>query len=269
MGCSSSEEDLKCRSLYRYMHKIFISTLVVFVVVLSVVHAEDLPRQQSPYVNDFAGIFNASDIEGLRALLQGVEQSTTAQVFLVMVATTAPDTPQEYRTKLFKAWGVGQKGKDNGLLIVYAVQEKRIEVEVGYGLEGLLPDSKVGRMLDETYVPLRDSGNVNGGIVAFTQAVSKVIEDNKEDVVAGKTTPKNSPVAVVIFILIFVGIVFLMHVMSKNARKGRGGSGIGWILWAILAGSGRGGGGSGFGGGGGFGGGFGGGGGSGGGGVGR
>ncbi len=252
------------------MRKLILSILVIIFVSLTFIHAEELPLQKYPYVNDFAGILNISGVEGLRGALQSLEQSTTAQVFVVTVNTTAPDVPSEYRTKLFKAWSVGQKEKDNGLLIVYAVSEKRIEVEVGYGLEGILPDSKVGRMLDEIYVPLRDKGKVEEGIFSFSEAIVKIIMENADEVRAGKTSPKTEPIAYIVFFVIFIVVIIIIMNAASQTRSFKGKqreSGFWWILWAILASSGgRGGGGSG---GGGFSGGFGGGGGSGGGGAGR
>src|SRR3989338_5641779 len=159
---------------------------IFIILLLTMVHAQEFPSYQNVYVNDFAGIFSEEQSAQLAQLFDSIKKDTTAEVVVVTITSSSPYSPQEYRTKLFNYWEIGNKEKDNGLLILYSVQEKRIEVEVGYGLEGILPDSKIGRMLDENYVPLRDSGNVSNGIVLFSNAVAKVIYDNKEEVLSGQ-----------------------------------------------------------------------------------
>jgi uncharacterized protein len=162
-------------------------SLVLIVVVLAapLASAQDYPSYADPYVDDFAGIFSPSEASHLRSLLQGVKDQTTAEAVVVTVPTVAPLEPQQYATELFARWGVGSKENDNGLLILYAQAEERIWVTTGYGLEGILPDSRIGRLLDDYYVPLRDSCNVTAGIIAFTYAASQVIVDNKDEVAAG------------------------------------------------------------------------------------
>ncbi len=237
-------------------------------VLLSGASAQELPKYYDNYVNDFVGTFDSKQTQYLRSILSEIEGNTTAEVVVVVVNTTEPYTPQEYRTKLFNDWKIGKDDKDNGLLILYAVSENRIEVETGYGLEGILPDSKLGRMLDDYYVPLRDEGNVNEGIIKFTEEVGIVIEDNADEVRSGKNKRKTkifksiifSIISEYTFYLIFILVIYFIF-RSMGRRGGRR---------TFLGGFGGfgGGGGGGFSGGGGGGGGFGGGG-SGGGGAGR
>src|SRR3989338_5949310 len=178
---------------------------IFIILLLTMVHAQEFPSYQNVYVNDFAGIFSEEQSAQLAQLFGSIKKDTTAEVVVVTITSSAPYSPQEYRTKLFNYWEIGNKEKDNGLLILYSVQEKRIEVEVGYGLEGILPDSKVGRLLDENYVPLRDSGNITEGIVEFSYALVQVILDNKEEVLSGQASPSDRGISsfeVFIFMLV-------------------------------------------------------------------
>ena len=188
-------------------------------LILALVLAQDLPNYQDKYVNDFAGVFSQQQVLDLRATLSEVEQNTTAEVS-VATSSECVITPSEYANKLFNKWGIGKKEKDNGLLILYCKKENKIWVETGYGLEGILPDSKLGRMLDDYYVPSRDSGKVQEGIVSFTNEVSKVIKDNSEEVIAGKAGAQKSLFWIFLIPIIFIILViFLIFYLKKSTKE--------------------------------------------------
>ena len=135
--------------------------IILALILIFSVSAQKFPQAYDKNINDFAKIFNQTETNELKILLSNVESSTSAEVVIVTINTTVPLTPKQYRTELFNKWNIGKESKDNGLLILYSVKENRIEVETGYGLEGILPDSKLGRLLDEFYVPYRDKNQVN------------------------------------------------------------------------------------------------------------
>lgn len=195
--------------------KIFILLIILFFA--GNVSAQELPDYSDKYVNDFADLFNDNETEMLRTALIELEQNTTAEVVVVTINTTFPSTPAEYRTKLFNYWQIGKKEIDNGLLILYSVNENRIEVETGYGLEGILPDSKIGRMLDEYYVPYRNEGQVAQGIIIFTQEVSKVILENSEEIYSAPEI--RGYVSEILPYIIFIIIFILMGILSSKKRK--------------------------------------------------
>ena len=159
--------------------------LFMLLIIISInLNAQDFPNYYDKYVDDFAHIFNNNQINELRNTLIEVDRNTTAEVVVVTINSTEPLTPSQYRTELFNKWKIGKADNDNGLLILYSLKENRIEIETGYGLEGILPDSKLGRMLDEDYVPYRDKNQVTQGIVLFAKDVAKVIQDNKQEVLS-------------------------------------------------------------------------------------
>ena len=189
--------------------KIFLILVLVFLAIN--VSGQEFQRHYDLHLNDFDHIFNSEQSQYLEKLLAELEENTSAEVVIVTVSSTMPYTPQEYRTKLFDAWDIGKEDKDNGLLILYVTGENRIEVETGYGLEGMLPDSKVGRMLDDYYVPLRDEGNVNEGIIFFTEEVAIVIEENADEVMSGNAGGNTSRTKSVILMIIFIIIIINFH----------------------------------------------------------
>ena len=158
------------------MKKLFI---LIILLIITNVNAQEFPNPYDDNVNDFAKIFNQDEISELKTILSKVEQNTTAEVVIVTIQTSRPLIPSQYRTELFNKWKIGNEEKDNGLLILYSLEENRIEVETGYGLEGILPDSKLGRLLDENYVPYRDKKQVNQGIILFAKEIAKIITENQ------------------------------------------------------------------------------------------
>ena len=99
----------------------------------------------SGHVNDFAGVLTADDRAYLENFLRSVERDTTAEVVVVTVTSLDGMTIEEYANRLFADWGIGTKARDNGVLLLVAPAERQVRIEVGYGLEGSLPDGLAGR----------------------------------------------------------------------------------------------------------------------------
>mgnify|MGYP000539572606 CR=1 FL=1 len=117
---------------------------------------EEVPnprRTEGGWVVDMAGILTAAQKQQLNATLSALERDTGAEMAVVILQRTLDAEPKEFATELFNRWGVGKKGEDNGILVLVALQQRRIEVETGYGIEGILPDSEVGMLLQDMVVP--------------------------------------------------------------------------------------------------------------------
>jgi uncharacterized protein len=131
-----------------------------------------MPRD---YVVDLAGIVRSDLKNELNAYLQTLEQKTTAQVLVLTVRTLDSQNIEEFALNTKEKWKLGQKGKDNGVLIVVAVNDRKYRIEVGYGLESVLPDSMVGSIGREYFVPYFRAGDYSTGIYAGTIAVIRTI----------------------------------------------------------------------------------------------
>jgi uncharacterized protein len=199
---------------------ITISWILVSFIFLSVlIGASEFPTWNNEYVNDYANIFSEQERALLVGLLQEVRENTTAEVVIVTLNNFSGQAPSDYATKLFNEWKIGKADKDNGLLIVYGVQENKIWVTTGYGLEGILPDSKIGRYLDDYYVPLRDSGNVSQGIVEFTKQMSIILKENAEEIKSGQAGSNDSGFMFVIIAIIFIFLIIFIIRMNKSQEK--------------------------------------------------
>jgi uncharacterized protein len=241
-------------------------------------HAEPIASlHASNYVNDFAGVLDADTQSKLNELCHEVETKANAQMAVVLVKSTDGQEIFDYGVALYQAWGIGKKGSDRGALILLATQDHKYWIHVGYGLESILPDGKVGGFGREA-VPLLRSGDYSGAVTLMTTRVADVIAQDAgvtlQGVPApaspsgGSIPPKAAVVVGLIVIAIFIFVVWAAVSGRSGGGHGRPGGGGGFLsglLWGMLLNSGRGGyGGGGWGGGGGFGGGFGGGGGGGG-----
>jgi uncharacterized membrane protein YgcG len=111
----------------------------------------------------------------LNALVAEVEQQPTAEIAVVVVHTTVPLTPKESITALFNHWGVGKRGIDNGVMVLLAIHDRRVEIETGDGVESLLPDGKAGEIIRTAMLPAFAHDRWGEGLVAGTQRVAQTL----------------------------------------------------------------------------------------------
>jgi uncharacterized protein len=134
----------------------FLLVWLVFILSVGPVSAQDttVPRPVGDiYVQDFAQVLTESEKAEIRGLGRALEDKTTAQIAVLTVDSTGDQPIQEFSNKAFRQYGIGSESADNGVLIVLAMADRKVWIEVGYGLEGRLSDGKVGRILDEYTVP--------------------------------------------------------------------------------------------------------------------
>ncbi|UCE18643.1 MAG: TPM domain-containing protein [Gemmatimonadota bacterium] len=139
--------------------------------------AQEFPRPVG-YVNDFANILPSSDKQRMTDLIAELKEKTGAEVAVATMPDIGGEEYTDYANRLYEAWGLGQKGKDNGVLIFLTLKERKIRIEVGYGFEGILPDGKVGGILDEYVVPLLRSDNFGQGLYNATAVVAATIAED-------------------------------------------------------------------------------------------
>ena len=126
-------------------------------------------------VVDDAGLLSASDREALTRSLADLEAKTTDQLVVVTVKSLQGRPIEEYGYQLGRAWGIGQKGKDSGALLIVAAAERKVRIEVGYGLEGTLTDAATKIIIEDTILPRFKAGDVPGGIKAGAAAIAQLL----------------------------------------------------------------------------------------------
>lgn len=160
----------------------FISLFLLFLVITSFtlnVNAvvPELPQQPYAYVMDLAGIITPQAERTLNAYLRRLEELTTAQVVILTIDSLEGEPIEEFSIRLAERWKLGQKGKDNGLLIIIAVKDRKYRFEVGYGLEPVIPDSFAGSLGRRFFVPYFRQGPFSEGIILATKAIAEKIAE--------------------------------------------------------------------------------------------
>ncbi len=156
--------------------RLLLEIILLFTVIPVVpVHAEQWQKlNPQGYVNDFAGVLNATTVEKLTELSTEVDQKAKAQIAVVTIKTLEGDTVEDFANHLFQKWGVGYKGTDRGVMVLLATDDHKYWTEVGYGLEPILPDGKVGDF-GRSMVPLLRQGDYNGAVVQIVSQIAEVI----------------------------------------------------------------------------------------------
>ncbi len=222
--------------------------ITVGIGVASAERVADLPKPTN-YVNDFAGVLSPETQESLNALCSQVDHQAHAQIAVVTIKTLDGEPIDDYAVALEEKWKVGRKGTDRGLLFLFAIQDHKYRIEVGYGLEGILPDAKAGD-IGRTMIPALHEGDYDEAVTGGVQQVAQVIAADAGVTlhsVSRRGPPPQQQVSISIGKLVFGFILFLLF-LGFIARRGGGGL-LGFLLGMFLGGGGRGGWGGGGGGG--------------------
>ncbi|MDP4264695.1 MAG: TPM domain-containing protein [Bacteroidota bacterium] len=255
--------------------KRFLSLILLLISFCASAQIEKvIPQRPVPprLVNDFTGTLTPEQREALERKLVIYDDSTSNQVAVVIIPTTGDYPVEDVALRIIRDWGVGSKDKNNGIVILIAKDDRKIRIEVGYGLEGAVPDITAKSIIDNDITPAFREGNYYRGLDKATDDIIKAAAgEYKAPQGYGKKRGRGIGFGGIIFFFIILFII-LGNIGRRGgggmmSRRGWGDFGAGWIIGSILSGGsggGSGGGGWSGGGGGGFGG-FGGGGGGGGG----
>lgn len=220
--------------------------LATYILVLSLSNlalAKEYPSSTDDfYVNDFANVLDRETKEYISAMTLALEEATKAQIVVVTVNEIGDEALEDYSLGLFREWGIGDSQKNNGVLILLDVGGRQSRIEVGYGLEGALPDGKTGRIQDTFMIPYFVEGDYDKGIrEGFNAILSEVYYEYgydspiKGDYTIPEATPREgNPIPKVVLAIIVIVLIILDFRFTG-----------GLITFSLLRGIGRGGGGSG------------------------
>ncbi len=251
-----------------------LSTALLLVLVLALPAgpldgADPVCPRPAGAVNDFAGVIPAGERESMENLAREVLQKTGTAVVVVTVPTVGDRSADDYATRLYESWGIGRRGEDKGVLILLALKERRVRIETGYGVEGILPDGVVGEILRLHVIPHLKQGDYGKGLSNAMTAVADVIARQAGVTLTGRPQMQparptgGTPVSPFTLLLFFVVALLLLftetgrYILAMLLFDGSGGRRYGRTYYGGGWGGGSSGGFGGFGGGfGGFGGGM-------------
>lgn len=229
--------------------KIYLTVIFIFIIFTAVFAEMQFPAY-SGFVNDFAGVIGPEQEKMIENLCDQLEAKTSVEMAIAVIKTSAPLDPKGYAVKLFEKWKIGKSGKDNGLLILLAMEEKRVEIEVGYGLEGTINDAVAGEILDKYTVPYFKEERFGEGLYNGALAIAEKIasEEGQDLGIAAAAAPSTEGTAVTsgelrsyesFSIPVMIGIAFLiilLSVFASGIASGLIGGIFGMVIGYILAG---------------------------------
>ncbi len=247
----------------------FIAIVFAFGTLTSI--AQELPQQPNPprLVNDYAGVLSSEEENALEQKLVAFDDSTSTQLAIVIIRSTGEYPVDDYAIALYRAWGIGQKGKDNGAVIVAAMDDRRVAIITGYGLEGALPDAICKRIIEQDIKPAFKQQQYYAGLDdATTEMIKRSTgEYTADDDIRHRGSSEGTWIPFVFIGLVFLFIFYVRYRSVKRyailnnmsfwtawmllnaASRSRGGSGSSWGGGGSSWGGGGGGGFGGFGGG--------------------
>lgn len=206
---------------------LFVGTALFWLLTIApFIQAASIPKPVGDiYTQDFAGLLNTDQTEEINQFAARLEDATSAQIAVLTLPTLEGRDIQSFSNEAFREYQLGGAEKNNGVLLVISMEEREIWVEVGYGLEGALPDGKVGRILDEFTVPFMKKNQADQAILntmkVFYQEIGKEYDWNGE-VVEPVSTDESSGGGSMSLITIIIMIIVILTIF-----KNRGGGGMG------------------------------------------
>ena len=240
-----------------------LAALILVSAALLLAAETPIPPSPTQWVTDTAGFLSPASLNDLNGKLRAFEQQSGHQV-LVYIGQTTGDAPiEEWAVRAFEKWKVGRKGMDDGLVLFIMAQDRKLRIEVGYGLEGQVPDITAGRIINDIMVPRIQAGDRDGAVSAGIEAVAAAISG--QDLPAAAQSQRRStrdrelrPLTLgqmilygiigIVILIIFItnpslAIYLLMSILNSNSSNRRDGGGWGGGGGGFGGGGGRSGGG--------------------------
>lgn len=202
-------------------------------IVLFAYSNPGLPAQAGKptgFVNDFATVLSPTDKSALETKLSGLEKSTGDEVSIAIISSLGGDTIENFAVNLYKDWGLGKKGVDNGALILVSIEDRQIKIEVGYGLEPVLTDITTSHIISDTITPLFKNGDYAGGLSAGVDQIVSVLNG---EVLSPSSSTRSSSFSSNFFYFILFGFIYLASILGRSKSWWMGGI-VGGIVGVVV-----------------------------------
>lgn len=173
-GISAAVHDVIAKAGPVRSGRVFSTVLAALIIAISLAVAAEFPAPVG-YVSDFAGVLKPETVRELDDALAALKEKTGAEVAVVTVKTLGRLDVNTYAVRLMKEWGIGSKERNDGVLLLVSTGERKLRIEVGYGLEPLITDAKSGMIRDEYLVPRLRENDYDGGLKAGALAIAALI----------------------------------------------------------------------------------------------
>lgn len=221
----------------QYRTALFILAALFFLVAPGESLAEiQIPASPSRWATDTAGFLAPETVQELDRKLEAYEKQTGHQVIVYIGKSTGGYTIEEFADRAFQSWAVGRKGLDDGVVLFIMAEDRKVRLEVGYGLEGVIPDIIAGRIINGIMLPKLRTGDANGAVGDAVAAILKAISGEEISAEPGPSEPavRKTGKSTGQTILIAIGIVVLLILFITNPSLAV------WLLISFMSGGGSG-----------------------------
>jgi uncharacterized protein len=214
-----------------YKKLLLLSLIMLLVLATPALAAMDIPQPESNfYCLDKAGMLTTETENAIINASKNLEQKTGAQIVVVTVPTLGEGVVlEEYSLELFRQWGIGDKEKNNGVLLLISREERKSRIEVGYGLEGALPDAKTGRIQDGNLIPFFKEEKYDLGVINTYNALLKEVAAEYnipyEPISSGTSSQPSANNENDLSWPAIIGILVMLYIIFRVIRSGGGSSG--------------------------------------------
>jgi uncharacterized protein len=183
-----------------------------------------IPDHGGVWVHDEANVLNPSTKAFLESILKAERDSTSNQIAVLIIPSLDGESLEDYSLRVSEQWRLGQESKDNGVLLLIAINDREIRIETGYGLEGVLTDALSSRINRNEIAPNFRQGNYDEGVKAGVLAIIQAIkgEYKNDEVPVRRKSSKRSPISTILILIV------ILIIASRRGRGGRGGGGGYW-----------------------------------------
>jgi uncharacterized protein len=207
----------------------FLFVAVALLLGVRLFAAEVIPPAPAKYFNDYAGVTAANTAAQLNQTLENFEKETSNQFIVAVFSKMQTDSSiEDYTVRVARAWKVGQKDVNNGAVLFVFIQDRKMHIQVGYGLEGVLPDALCKRIIEDEIKPHFKTGDYTSGLMAGVQSIIEATRGeyrgSGRTVAESRRAPVATPSLIPTFIAVIVG-AFLLFKLRRHF-----GSGGGWII---------------------------------------
>ena len=221
------------RILKNLLHPYYLCSFIfVFLFSFSLFASDDFPPRSNRLVTDYSGTLSSAEQEQLESKLVGFNNTTSTQIAVVIMKSIGGYEVGDYAVQLGNKWGIGQKGKNNGILVLLAMESHDVSIQIGYGLEGAAPDVIASRIIRNEMVPYFKQGDFYTGLDKGTDALMSAVkgEYTADEKVRGQKFPW-----FIIFIIFFIIVISMGAQVSRTRNYSRINHIPFWTAWFLLS----------------------------------
>ena len=207
--------------------------LFLFLIVSVQVQALEFPPRATTLVTDFTGTLDANELSSLENKLVQFNDSTSTQIAVVIMRSVGEQDIADYSVQLFNEWKIGHASKNNGVLILVAKDDRKVQITTGYGIEGVLPDVLCNRIVDQDIVPNFKLGNFYRGLDEATNSIMSIVKgEYSADDYLKSNNKKHLLFPFLMFI--FIALLVIFSQFKRVSKYARTNSLSFWAAWALL-----------------------------------